>query len=84
MPKYDKIVELLKSSRSQSDLVKKVTPLPDNYILVDCNFSRAAKLHLVGDNLYVEADNELKTKLKQLINKLISEEVHKNANMGQQ
>ena len=68
---YEAIYELLTESRASSDLIKKVTKLDDNYMLLDCNFAKSARLHVVGNKVYIEADEELKSKLKQLINKLL-------------
>lgn len=73
MNTYNALITLLNESRKTSDLIKQVRELPDNYILVDCNFARAARLHVVGNKVYIEADEELKSKLERLINKLIKQ-----------
>lgn len=72
MNTYEAVVKLLNESREAHALIKQVRELPNNYILLDCNFARSARLHVVDNNVYIEADEQLKSQLSQLFKKLLN------------
>lgn len=71
MTTYEAIVKLLKDAKSTSDLITDVRELPDNKILLDCNFARAATLTVRDKTIYIDADEQLKSQLDQLLYKLL-------------
>lgn len=71
MTTYEAVVKLLKDAKSVSDLVTDVRELPDDKILLDCNFSRAATLTVRDKTVYIDADEQLKSQLDQLLYKLL-------------
>ena len=71
MTTYEAIVKLLKDAKNTSDLITDVRELPDNTILLDCNFARAATLTVRDKTIYIDADEQLKSQLDQLLYKLL-------------
>lgn len=71
MAVYTTLFDLLSREKHNSDLITNVRKLPDNKILLDCNFARSATLHIVDNKVYIDADEQLKSQLDQYLNKLL-------------
>ena len=71
MTTYEAIVKLLKDAKNTSDLITDVIELPDNKILLDCNFARESTLTVRDKTIYIDADEQLKSQIDQLLYKLL-------------